>query len=481
MLDNQPPLILVQFDASLDPSSVNSKTFRLEASGGDDTFDDGNEITIQPADVGIVAGTDVRIELEGVHLPDDVYRLTVMADASLISSSSDADARLMSMEISGELLPPPVLYEEIRVALTLIREAYPEMTGIRHRARWVPGELLVGLTPEAMDQFNAGQYHGLDNLNAEYGPVQVEPSSSFLKLKFEQYYNPEYLSPVYAAADGVRYASPNIIFGYGSDITLSGNNYTFSCGWDCQAGCINRHYWVFQVDGESVSLISEYGPALPFDLPLPSVMDLNGNILDGEGDYVLPLPVSNLPSGDGVPRGNFTASFCIASGPVPPVTTSINLQGSRPYPWQWEVPATVEFFEPGSDPFTEPAVYSFSGTTSYSDSPSEQALCRIYEIEPGTYDVTAKCDGTLMNISREVIITDPTTTIYMGTLVAGDCNNDNLIDYIDLGIVLTGYDAIPIDLDWNPGADLNANDLIDFADLGLVLGHYDLASAIEVP
>ena len=89
----------------------------------------------------------------------------------------------------------------------------------------VLGELLVGLTEEAMGQFKNGEYRGLDALNQEYGPVTMTPFQIIdaLHLKFAQGYNPEYLAPLYGAAEGVRYAEPNGLIGDGDDITVSGS------------------------------------------------------------------------------------------------------------------------------------------------------------------------------------------------------------------------------------------------------------------
>ena len=183
---------------------------------------------------------------------------------------TDPDAELLAMEISGAALPPPELYEQIYHDLTTIRQTYPAMAIIHHRPRWTTGELLGQLTAEAMTQFEKGEYHGLDTLTAEYGPVKIIPFArlsmsdlNFVQLRFERRYNPEKLAPLYTAADGVESAGPNWVGGDGDNIEVSESGYIFSVGWgDCPSGCIHRHYWVFTVVDSAVTLVNEHGNPL---------------------------------------------------------------------------------------------------------------------------------------------------------------------------------------------------------------------------
>lgn len=184
------------------------------------------------------------------------------------------DAEILALELSGALLPPPTLYDRLYNDLVKIRMSYPEMLLVSHRPNWVLGELIVGLTQEAWEQFQAGTHNGLNQLSLIYGLVNVNlilPSPPALLFQFGEQYNPEYLVPLYEAVDGVRYAEPNILLGDGARIQVSSPEfeYTFSYGWgDCFAGCIFRHYWVFTIIDGSASLVSEYGN--PIDLLVTS-------------------------------------------------------------------------------------------------------------------------------------------------------------------------------------------------------------------
>ena len=211
---------------------------------------------------GVFAGQFVGFSDDSVHLVD-VGPGEIAEAIDFGNRQIDRDADLLALEISGELLPPPILRERIRADLAAIREAYPDMSEIHHRGRWAVGGLSIGLTPEAWEQFKNGEYHGLDDLNTQYGPVEIETLDfiSAIHLRFTQPYNPEYLAPLYGTAEGVRYAEPNHTVGGGDDIAVLGPYYLFTQGWgDCPSGCIHRDYWLFSVIDGSVTLVDSHGP-----------------------------------------------------------------------------------------------------------------------------------------------------------------------------------------------------------------------------
>lgn len=330
--------ITINFDQPVDPSSLTTGTFLLKASGGDGTFDDGNEQVITPKSVTLVDGTQAVMDLTGVVLAEDTYQVTLVGDVSRISG---LDADQLSMEISSALLPPAALRDQIEADLAAIRLAYPAMTSIRHRLEWAPGELIVGLTDAAMQQFSNGQYHGLDALNAQYGPVTAEPFTLIkaIHLKFEQDYNPEYLAALYAVAEGVRYADPNYRIGDGDDIAVTGpRQYTFKKGWgDCPAGCIYEHFWVFGVDDQGVSLVSESGSSLAQPLAPAVITDQDGRVLNGGWDQAFTFTVDHAPGG--LCDMNWDGFVSIAGDVVP----FIKVVYCRDYAW-------YEDQFPGKDP-----------------------------------------------------------------------------------------------------------------------------------
>ena len=99
--DPPPAEIVAVFDREPDASTVNAMTFLLEASGGDATFGDGNEIQIQAATI-MVPLTNPRsavFDLTGIVLATDTYRVRLNGTgASLLL---DLDANALDGEFSG--------------------------------------------------------------------------------------------------------------------------------------------------------------------------------------------------------------------------------------------------------------------------------------------------------------------------------------------------------------------------------------------
>jgi hypothetical protein len=74
-----PTEISAGFDQDIDASTVNSITFTLARSGGDGTFNDGNEEAITPASVAL-SGVNPRLavmDLSGVSAVEDRYQVTL--------------------------------------------------------------------------------------------------------------------------------------------------------------------------------------------------------------------------------------------------------------------------------------------------------------------------------------------------------------------------------------------------------------------
>jgi hypothetical protein len=81
-VDAEPTAITVTFNEEMDEATVNEDTFRLVASGGDGTFDDGNEVVIDPDLVSLVSPTMAEIDLTTAIMSDEVYRLSLSEHGS---------------------------------------------------------------------------------------------------------------------------------------------------------------------------------------------------------------------------------------------------------------------------------------------------------------------------------------------------------------------------------------------------------------
>jgi len=98
-----PTQIVAGFDADLDATTVTTTTFILEASNGDMAFDDGDDIPITPVSVA-VSGTNPRsaiMDLTGVALADDTYRISLLGTGGSVIMDQDANA--LDGEYTGAL------------------------------------------------------------------------------------------------------------------------------------------------------------------------------------------------------------------------------------------------------------------------------------------------------------------------------------------------------------------------------------------
>ena len=101
VLATAPVNIVAMFDRELDASTVNAMTFVLEASGGDASFDDGNEtpITASGITTSATAATRATFDLTGVALANDTYRVRLFGSGASIIM--DLDANALDGEFSG--------------------------------------------------------------------------------------------------------------------------------------------------------------------------------------------------------------------------------------------------------------------------------------------------------------------------------------------------------------------------------------------
>ena len=172
------------------------------------------------------------------------------------------EAQVIALDLDGQSLCPPVeLAERIYEDLAAVRVAYPFVADITYRPSAVPDEIIIALTEGAYEQYQQGQYHALDGLNAEYGMIEMRqfiPNKPNFVLTFNQVYNTQMLADIYAPAEGVVYAQPNYYYGDGSTIEAGPPFYTFVRKWgDCPSGCIHQESWRFKVEDGQVTLLRD--------------------------------------------------------------------------------------------------------------------------------------------------------------------------------------------------------------------------------
>jgi hypothetical protein len=87
----QPTSIVAMFDREIDVSTINALTFLLDASGGEATFGDGNEASIGTNNI-TTTPTSATMDLAGVALANDTYRVRVLGSGASIVMDLDANA-----------------------------------------------------------------------------------------------------------------------------------------------------------------------------------------------------------------------------------------------------------------------------------------------------------------------------------------------------------------------------------------------------
>jgi hypothetical protein len=96
-----PMSIMAVFDRELDATSVNETTFVVERSGGDGTFDDGNEVEIVPVSVTVPAANPMTAVFDISNAPpaEDTYRVTLVGTGP--ATILDLDSNALDGEFSG--------------------------------------------------------------------------------------------------------------------------------------------------------------------------------------------------------------------------------------------------------------------------------------------------------------------------------------------------------------------------------------------
>jgi len=81
-----PASITAAFDRQLNATTVDTTTFRLERSGGDGVFGNGNDVAITPASVTVPAANSQTavMSLTGVASVDDTYRVTLAGTGATV-------------------------------------------------------------------------------------------------------------------------------------------------------------------------------------------------------------------------------------------------------------------------------------------------------------------------------------------------------------------------------------------------------------
>lgn len=182
------------------------------------------------------------------------------------------EAAHMALALSGELVAPDSLYNQVLEELAGIRSTYGDRIGpiqrIRFKLPWVPGNLILSFDSTTAQMVADGEYHAWDQLNQQYQVTEIDTFSinyGWVLLYFNEKYHPRRLAEKYEILPGVIYTEPNRIIGDSSRIyprlTLRGITYLFREGMgDCPSGCIVNLYWYFDTEWNRPVLIGYWDP-----------------------------------------------------------------------------------------------------------------------------------------------------------------------------------------------------------------------------
>ena len=176
----------------------------------------------------------------------------------------------------------------------------------------------------------------------------------------------------------------------------------------------------------------------------------------------------------GTSATNSADQFTYVDGANADIT--VILQGSGRPDTGWIVPLTVKFFTSGSDVLIGTPLYTFNLTTAKSDS---AAVAKASGITPGSYDISAVTPTCLTNVKKGVVVTLPSTTLDLGTLLEGNAYKDNIINIADFGILAATYGKSTPDYDAQ--ADFDGNGIVNIADFGLLAANYGKSAPVVVP
>ncbi|MBU4488531.1 MAG: putative Ig domain-containing protein [Candidatus Omnitrophica bacterium] len=94
----------------------------------------------------------------------------------------------------------------------------------------------------------------------------------------------------------------------------------------------------------------------------------------------------------------------------------------------------------------------------------------LFDIPEGTYDLSVKTDGYLRQTISGLEINDGSylDNLVFDPLMAGDCNNDNIVDSKDSVIINNAMGTTPGQLAWDERADVNGDGVINSDDYDLI-------------
>ena len=179
-----------------------------------------------------------------------------------------------------------------------------------------------------------------------------------------------------------------------------------------------------------------------------------------EGVYNVTLMITGPCGPDTMVKQNY-----IYAGVGSTLEGHVDLQG-RPAPpdASWMTPLTVTFIQGTTVVKTESVSTDNAGDFT------------IPDVDPGTYDIGVKSATALSKLETGVLmVSGAATPVDFGTLLEGDCDDNDVINISDFGILADAFGSVPASGNWDERADLNNDGAVNLNDFGLMADNFGLS------
>ena len=152
---------------------------------------------------------------------------------------------------------------------------------------------------------------------------------------------------------------------------------------------------------------------------------------------------------------------------------TLELQGRPPIPDDsWMMGFIIDLYAPGAMPPADSPLHSYTASTN----PSGTLQVAV---PSGLYDIRVKGANTLRVMQPNVDLTSDTPPpIDLGAQIAGDSNDDNIVDINDYSDVRAAFGVVVASLPPNlQGADHNGDTIIDTIDYSIVVSNFGESGA----
>ncbi len=192
-----------------------------------------------------------------------------------VTPREHGEAEIVALWLSGELIAPQELYEEIRDGLTELREQFKDSIPAVYyqpRPHWVSGEIAGMFSEEAAVRVRSGTYSDMDSLNealrlSRMDTLNVDwynPKLLYFHLYFEGRLHPERLIEMYERIPSLLWVDNGYVFigdrsQYYPWVIDDGVSYLFREAWgDCPAGCIYSEFWYFREVNSTIEYVGHW-------------------------------------------------------------------------------------------------------------------------------------------------------------------------------------------------------------------------------